>query len=96
MALFVVRHQHAAETCPAPDPRMGSMLLQHLSPSNAANHRIQIHGEAVVNGAHTIYMIVDAPNEESVNRFMEPFSQAGSVEVLAASPCEAVVGRRAC
>jgi hypothetical protein len=96
MALFVVRHQHAAETCPAPDPVMGSMLLQHLSPDNAAKHGIQIQGEAVVNGVHTLYMIVEAPNEETVNQFMEPFAQAGSVEVLSASRCEVVVGRRAC
>jgi DMSO/TMAO reductase YedYZ molybdopterin-dependent catalytic subunit len=31
MALFIVRHQHAAERCPAADPQMGAMLLNHLS-----------------------------------------------------------------
>ena len=31
MSLFVVKHQHGAETCPAGDPQMGPMLLQHLS-----------------------------------------------------------------
>jgi hypothetical protein len=31
-----------------------------------------------------------------VNRFMQPFAQAGTVEVLPASPCAAVVGRGGC
>lgn len=96
MALFVVQHRHPAEHCPARDPQMAPMLLKHLSPSNAANYGIKIQGEAVINGAHTLYLIVEAPDQESVNRFMQPFAQAGSVEVLAASPCETVVERGAC
>jgi hypothetical protein len=36
VALFLVKHQHPAETCPAGDARMAPMLLQHLSPENAA------------------------------------------------------------
>jgi hypothetical protein len=72
------------------------MLLAHLSPDNAATYGITIHGEAVINDAHTLYMIVDAPDRERVAQFMTPFAQAGSVEVLAASTCEAVVGRRGC
>ena len=96
MGLFVVQHKHPAERCPARDPRMGAMLLQHLSPANAKKHGLTIHGEAVVNNAHTLYMIIDGPNREAVTRFMQPFAQAGSVEVLAASPCEEVVGRHGC
>ena len=41
-------------------------------------------------------MIVDAPDQQIVTRFMQPFAQAGSVEILPASPCEAVVGRGGC
>lgn len=96
MSLFVVQHQHVAERCPARDPKMGAMLLQHLSPANARQSGLTIRGEAVVNNAHTLYMIVDAPDRATVERFMGPFAQAGTVEILAASPCEAVVGRRGC
>jgi hypothetical protein len=96
MSLFVTRHQHAPESCPAADPQMGSMLLSHISPDNAATYGITIQGEAVVNNAHTFYMIVEAPDQEQVERFMAPFAQAGSVEVLPASTCEAVVGRAGC
>ncbi len=96
MALFVARHQHAAERCPAADPEMGSMLLAHLSPENAAKYGIDIHGEAVVNDAHTLYMIVDAPDRLRVEQFLAPFAQAGSVEVLGASSCAAVVERGGC
>ncbi|MGA7672685.1 MAG: DUF3303 family protein [Nitrolancea sp.] len=93
MSLFVVQHQHSAETCPARDPQMGPMLLTHLSAKNAAAHDVKIHGEAVINGAHRLYLIVDAPGEEQISQLMRPFSQVGTVEIFPASPCEAVVGR---
>jgi hypothetical protein len=48
MALFVVRHQHAAERCPAEDPQMGASLLNHLSRPNVRQHGVEIQGEAVV------------------------------------------------
>jgi len=48
MALFVTRHQHGAETCPAGHPQMGPMLLRHVSKANAAKSGIKILGEAVV------------------------------------------------
>ncbi len=96
MALFVVRHAHSAETCPAQDPRMGAMLLQHLSPANAQQNGVNILGDAVVNGAHTLYMIVEAPGEAEVSQYMAPFAQAGSVEVMPASHCEQVVSRGGC
>ncbi len=96
MALFVTRHQHAADQCPAADPRMGSMLLEHLSSDNASAHGVTIDAEAVVNDAHTLYMIVEADSRDRVEGFMAPFAQAGTVEVLAASSCEAVIGRGGC
>jgi hypothetical protein len=54
MPRFVVRHQHSPESCPASDPAMGAMLLNHLSPPNAARYGVVIQGEAVVRGAHTL------------------------------------------
>lgn len=96
MSLFVVQHHHEADRCPTRDPKMAQMLLQHLSAQNAKSFGLTIHGEAVVNNAHTLFMIVDGPDRESVNRFMQPFAQAGTVEILAASPCEVVVGRGGC
>jgi len=96
MSLFVVRHHHDAKRCPARYPRMASMLLTHLSPSNAAGYSLKIHGEAVVDDAHTLYLILDGPNQESVSRFMQPFAQAGTVEIFPASSCEAVVTRGDC
>lgn len=96
MSLFVVHHQHAPEVCPAPDPQMASMLLKHLSPANTASYGITIQGEAVIKGAHRLYLILEAPDQESVDRFMQPFAQAGSVEILAGSSCEEVVRRGVC
>lgn len=96
MKLFVVRHQHPADRCPARDPQMGVMLLQHLSPTNAERYGIRIHGEGVLDGQHTLFLILEAPDDGAVRRFMEPFGQAGAVDVWPASRCEEVVTRRAC
>ncbi|MBO9367773.1 MAG: sulfite oxidase [Chloroflexi bacterium] len=96
MSLYFVRHQHAAETCPAKNPEMGRMLLQHLSKANARKFGIELHGEAVLDGQHTLVLILEADQKEYVEQFMAPFAQAGSVEILPASLCEAVVERAGC
>ncbi len=96
MSLYIVRHQHDAETCPAKDPAMGEMLLKHLSPNNAHKFGLTIKGDGVVNGQHTLFMIVEAEEADTVENFMQPFKQAGPVEVWAASECEAVVARGGC
>jgi hypothetical protein len=96
MSLFIVRHVHPADRCPAKDEQAAAMLLKHLSPGTARTFGLTIRGEAVVNNAHTLYLIVDGPDRDSVQRFMEPFGQAGSVEILPASTCEDVAARGGC
>ena len=96
MALFVVRHQHAAERCPAQDPYSGAMLLNHLSRPNVRRHGVQIQGEAVVHGEHTLYMIVEAADESGVREFMQPFEMAGSLDIYPASTCARVVASGGC
>ena len=77
MPLYVTRHQHAEEGCPAGDLQMGPMLLQHVSKDSASRAGINIHGEAVVQ-EHTFYMIVEASDIDKVQEFMSPFAQVGS------------------
>jgi DMSO/TMAO reductase YedYZ molybdopterin-dependent catalytic subunit len=96
MALFIVRHRHEAERCPAVDPEMGARLLNHLSRPNVARQGLEIRGEAVVQGEHTLYLIVESGNERCVRDFVEPLSQAGSVEIHAASTCARVVASGGC
>jgi hypothetical protein len=60
MALFVARHQHSPDRCPAADPQTGPALPTHLSPDNAAVQGVTTDAEAVVNDAHTLYLIVEA------------------------------------
>lgn len=96
MSLYFVRHQHAPDHCPAKDPQMGSMLLQHLSPAQAQRFGIQIHGDAVLDGAHTLVLILEAEDQEKVEEYLQPFQQAGVVEIFTASPCERVVERQGC
>jgi DMSO/TMAO reductase YedYZ molybdopterin-dependent catalytic subunit len=96
MPLFIVRHQHAADGCPAQDPLMGASLLNHLSRPNVRKFGLQIQGEAVVHGEHTMYMIVEAADEERLREFMQPFQMAGSLDIYPASTCVRTVASGGC
>jgi DMSO/TMAO reductase YedYZ molybdopterin-dependent catalytic subunit len=96
MALFVVKHQHEAERCPAKDPFHGASLLNHLSRPNVRRHGVTVQGEAIVQGEHTLYLIVEADHEASIREFMAPFSMAGSLDVYPASTCARVVAGGGC
>ena len=54
MGLFIVRHEHTDDHCPATDPLMGATLLNHLSRPNVSAYGLKIHGEAVVKGEHKL------------------------------------------
>ena len=96
MALFIVRHQHAAEGCPARDPLVGASLLNHLSRPNVRKFGLQIQGEAVVQGEHTMYLIVEAADEVGLRAFMQPFQMAGSLDIYPASTCVRAVASGGC
>jgi len=96
MALYVAEHRHPADRCPASNPQMAPFLLKILSGPEAAKHGITVQGEAVAQGRHHLYLIVDGPNQGAVESWLAPFAQAGSLEVIPASACEQVVARGQC
>ena len=96
MPLFIVRHQHPADGCPAQDPFVGARLLNHLSRPNVRKFGLQIQGEAVVHGEHTMYMIVEAADEERLREFLHPFQMAGSLDIYPASTCVRAVASGGC
>ncbi len=75
---------------------MGAMLLAHISEQNARQHGVSVQGEAVIDGAHTLYVICEAADRGTVDAFMQPFAAAGEVEIMQGSPCEVVVARQGC
>ena len=96
MSLYFVRHQHSPDTCPAKDPAMGQMLLEHLTKANARKYGIELLGDAVLDGQHTLVLIAEAEDPQYLRDYMQPFAQAGTVDITAASTCEAVVARLGC
>jgi len=96
MALFIVRHQHPADGCPAQDPLVGAELLIHLSRPNVKKFGVQIHGEAVVQGEHTMYLIAEAEDEHCLRAFMQPFAMAGSLDIYPAATCVRAVANGGC
>ena len=95
MSLFVVRHQHSADRCPAADFETGAGLLNHLSKTNARRHGVRIRGDAVL-AAHTLVIIADADSEDVLREFLRPFEAAGTVSVESASTCAQVVAGGGC
>ncbi|MEW6581814.1 MAG: sulfite oxidase, partial [Actinomycetota bacterium] len=96
MALFIVRHQHAADRCPATDPFVGAGILNHLSRPNVRRQGVEIRGEAIVRGEHTLYMIVECGDEDRLRGFLRPFAAVGSVDVYPASTCTRAVASGGC
>ncbi len=96
MSLYFVHHQHDAATCPAKDPAAGNLLLEHISPINALKYGVQLKSDAVLDGQHTFVLILEADQKANIDKFMEPFKQAGSVQIHPASLCETVVERAGC
>jgi DMSO/TMAO reductase YedYZ molybdopterin-dependent catalytic subunit len=96
MALYVVHHRHEASSCPATDPDKGAEMLNWVSRPNARRYGVEIRGEAVPTGDHALYLILDAPDDDHVRSFMEPFLQVGSVEIQSASTCARVVASGGC
>jgi hypothetical protein len=97
MALYVLRHEHSADACPGAHPDYGPMLLNHVDPSNARERfGVDIHGDAVLRGQHTLYMIVDAADREGLEGFLAPFRQFGSAEAWPSSSCGEVVASGGC
>lgn len=72
------------------------MLLNYLSRPNVRQYGIQIQGEAVANGEHALYLIVEADSEERIRSFMQPFTMVGSLDVYPASTCARVVTSGGC
>ncbi|MGV9869989.1 molybdopterin-dependent oxidoreductase [Rhodococcus koreensis] len=96
MALFVVRHQHGETRCPAADPDTGAAMLNHLSRSRSRQHGVDIVGEAVVKGEHTMYMIVEATDVAAVDEFVKPLTSVGTAEIFPASTCARVITNGGC
>jgi hypothetical protein len=96
MALFIVRHEHKPDRCPATDPYQGTALLNLLSREHVRRHGVEIKGEAVMQGEHTLYLIVESADQSRVLTLLEPFSAAGSLEIHPASTCARVVASGGC
>jgi hypothetical protein len=71
------------------------MLAQHVSGPSAEQFGLSLRGEAVVDGAHELFLILEGEGE-TIDQFMAPFGQFGTVDVLPSSRCEQVVARARC
>jgi DMSO/TMAO reductase YedYZ molybdopterin-dependent catalytic subunit len=57
---------------------------------------MEIKGEAVLRGEHTVYFIVEAGDEDRLREFMQPLAMAGSLDLYPASTCARVIASGGC
>lgn len=96
MTLYFVEHKHSAETCPTQDRDMMLMLGQHVTQENANTYGVKIHADVVHPGEHRMMMVLEADEQEPVDRFLQPFAMVGTVDVKEVSTCEQVVATAVC
>jgi DMSO/TMAO reductase YedYZ molybdopterin-dependent catalytic subunit len=75
---------------------VGAGLLNHLSRPNVRKFGLQIQAEAVAQGEHTMYLIVEATDETRLREFLQPFKIAGSLDIYPASTCVRMVASGGC
>jgi len=96
MALYLVEHRHTAETCPTKNREMMLMLGKHVTQENADTFDVKIHADVVHPGEHRMMMVLEAPSQEPVDRFVQPFTMVGTVDVKEVTTCEQVVATATC
>lgn len=96
MALFLVEHRHAADTCPTKNRDMMLMLGQHVTQASADQFGVKIHADVVHPGEHRMMMVLEADEQGPVDQYMAPFTQVGSVDVKEVVTCEQVVETATC
>jgi hypothetical protein len=80
VALFIVRHEHEPDRCPATDPYQGAALLNQLSRQHVRRHGVEIKGEAVVQGEHTLYLIMESTDQRYVQTLLQPSPRPAAVD----------------
>ncbi len=96
MALFLMEHQHSAETCPTKSPEMMSMLGKHVMQMTADQFGIKIHADVVHPGEHRLLMVLEADSQAPVDEYVKPFGMVGTVAVKLMKSCEEVVETATC
>jgi hypothetical protein len=72
------------------------MLQEHLTKENARRFGVDLLADAVLDARHTVVLFAEVEDQQYLRDFMQPFDQAGNVEIVGASTCEAVVARQGC
>lgn len=96
MALYLVEHQHSAETCPTKSADMMLMLGKHVMQITADQFGIKIHADVVHPGEHRLLMVLEAGSQASVDEYMKPFGMVGTVTVKLMKSCEEVIETATC
>jgi hypothetical protein len=90
MPLYLIQHQHTAETCPTKNPDMVRALSSHVTAANAAKYGVKILADWVYEPEHTVVLVLEADSPEKATNFALPFLNVGSITVRAGSTCEQV------
>jgi hypothetical protein len=90
MALFLIEHNHSAETCPTRNPDMVRALREHVRPENAERFGLKLLADWVNEPEHHLVFVVEGTTQSAAEQFAAPFAGLGSVKVTLGLTCEQV------
>ncbi len=77
--LFMVTHEHSAETCPADDPKM---VHQMIDKGHVSNTGVKVLGAYVAPAEHVLYFVIEASEYSQVVRYLRPLMNTGTADVV--------------
>src|SRR5437763_16200078 len=93
MGLYLIEHTHTEAKCPTRSSAMVRQLSQHLSDANAAKAGVKILADWVNDDDHHVVLVLEAPDQPTAVKFVEPFATIGSVTVHKGTTCAELAAR---
>jgi uncharacterized protein with GYD domain len=93
MGLYLIEHTHTEAKCPTRSPEMVRQLSQHLTDANAAKFGVKILADWVNDDDHRVVLILEAPDQSTAMKFVEPFGTVGSVTIHEGTTCAELAQR---
>lgn len=87
--LFVVTHEHSAETCPAGNP---TMVVQTIDEKHISESGVKVLGAYVAPSEHTLYYIIEADEYSQVVRYLRPLLPIGTADIVPVQTIQEAAG----
>ena len=87
--LFLVTHEHTAETCPVDNPKQVRQLLdaKHIKDAGA-----KVVGSYIAPPEHVLYFVLEADDYSKVVKYLRPMMKIGTPDIVPVQTLEEALG----